>query len=111
VTQRTPAPRPAAALSRALERRGEGGGGVLAGVCLPAHPCQLAQPSAAGQPGDGDDRARLQLEVDVPQDRRSSAVALDDLCELDQNAPRRERTAGMVLTRIDKSRNTDQRSR
>ena len=140
---------------RALERRGEGGGDVLAGVRLPAHPRQLAQPAAPGQPGDGgealgrvagaqpggprdaparrrrdagdepqqgrlahavgalhgDDGARLQLEVDVAQDRRSRAVALGDLCELDQNAPRRDSTAGTVLTRIERSRNTDQRSR
>jgi hypothetical protein len=59
----------------------------------------------------GDDRARVQLEVDVAQDRRSRAVALGDLCEPDQNAPRRDSTAGMVLIRIERSRNTDQRSR
>ena len=31
---------------RAVEWRGEGGGDVLAGVRLPAHPCELAQPAA-----------------------------------------------------------------
>ena len=59
----------------------------------------------------GDDRARPQLEVDVAQDRRAQAVALGDLCERDQNAPRRDSTAGTVLTRIERSRKTDQRSR
>jgi hypothetical protein len=59
----------------------------------------------------GDHRARRQLEVDIAQDRRSGAVALGDVCELDQNAPRRDSTAGTVLTRIERSRNTDQRSR
>ena len=140
---------------RALERCGQRGGDVLAGVGLPPHPRELAQPAAPGQPGDGsealrgiagahprgacdaaarrrrdarhepqqgrladavgalhgDDGAGLQLEVDVAQDRRSRSVALDDLFERDQNAPRRDSTAGTVLTRIERSRNTDQRSR
>ena len=73
-------------------------------------PQQRRLPHAVGAL-HGDDRARLQREVDVAQDRRSRAVALGDLCELDQNAPRRDSTAGTVLTRIERSRNTDQRSR
>jgi hypothetical protein len=77
----------------------------------PGHEPQQRRLADAVGAAHRDERARLELEVDTLQDRRAQAVSLGDLLECDQNAPRRDSTAGTVLTRIERSRKTDQRSR
>jgi len=88
---------------------------------VPVEAVVEAQPSGLGQLDDGRRRERLRVRGDAEQVRRRERdlrghvgmSVRDGQCEVGaaQNAPRFVKTAGRVLSRIDRSRNTDHRSR